>query len=336
MALTKILTIDYHTQGGPVRIPRKKFKLKGISMMDKKELFSTDYAETISILMREPRGHKDMFGAVICEPSNSNCDIGVIFIDGSGSLNMCGHGIMAVAAHYYENCSFKNGITNTSNIIKIDTPSGVVECKVLRHGTNDNGKYRHEVKMYNVPAFLEKTIHITMFNSIFPVHIVFGGNYFGVVDISEMTMPKRSISTFTSEKIIEMGMAIKSYLNANYDFFQPGSSYPAIVDLIEISEKVSKNVYKNRVIFGEGQMDRSPCGTGTTAKLVTLEDSLNNKEEIKNYSVSGGVFRGSIINSYLQNDKKIILTEIIGITNLIGYNKFILNSDDEIGKGFNI
>lgn len=317
-------TIDTHTMGEATRIVINGFpEIIGETMMDKKEYVKKKYDHLRKLLMNEPRGHKDMFGSILTEPTNGKCDIGIIFMDSGSYLNMCGHGTIGTVTM----CLTK-GIIPKKELIYVDTPSGIIECRAYFEG--DQVK---SIEFTNVPAFiLHKGVSIEL-NDIgsVAVDIAFGGSFFGIINSSELGI---KIDLADKHRILELATEARDYINQHISIQHPTIPNIKTVDLIEITDKISDNHYKNVVVFGDGQIDRSPCGTGTCAKMAALE--LEPGASIIQESIIGSTFEGRVLDKTKVGEIDAIIPAIKGSAWITGEHKFILQEADIYAEGFAI
>ncbi|MBM7608789.1 proline racemase [Lysinibacillus composti] len=318
----EIKTIDTHTVGEVTRIVVDGFpEITGNTMMEKKSFIMENYDHIRKLLMNEPRGHKDMFGAIIVKPANKQCDIGVIFMDSGSYLNMCGHGTIGTVT-----MCLNRGLIERKDRVLVDTPSGIIECFV-----HYNGEYVESVEFKNVPAFvLHKDLHLEV-DGLGPIQldIAFGGSFFAIVNSNELNI---KIDLNNKQEIIKYASLIRKYINTNIEIKHPFIEEIKSVDLVEISEKIADNHFKNVVVFGNEQIDRSPCGTGTCAKMATL--SLDEGETIIQESIIGSKFIGKILDKTNVGDYEAIIPTIQGSAWIIGEHKFMLHSSDIYPEGF--
>jgi len=318
----EIKTIDTHTVGEVTRIVVDGFpEITGNTMMEKKNFIMENYDHIRKLLMNEPRGHKDMFGAIIVKPANKQCDIGVIFMDSGSYLNMCGHGTIGTVT-----MCLNRGLIEKKDRVLVDTPSGIIECFV-----HYNGEYVESVEFKNVPAFvLHKDLHLEV-DGLGPIQldIAFGGSFFAIVNSNELNI---KIDLNNKQEIIKYASLIRKYINTNIEIKHPFIEEIKSVDLVEISEKIADNHFKNVVVFGNEQIDRSPCGTGTCAKMATL--SLDEGETIIQESIIGSKFIGKILDKTNVGDYEAIIPTIQGSAWIIGEHKFMLHSSDIYPEGF--
>ncbi|HJB78072.1 MAG TPA: proline racemase family protein [Candidatus Nosocomiicoccus stercorigallinarum] len=318
----EIQTIDTHTVGEATRIVVDGFpEIVGETMMEKKNYVSKNYDYLRKFLMNEPRGHKDMFGAILTEPSNKECDLGVIFMDSGSYLNMCGHGTIGVVT-----MSINKGFIPKKERVFIDSPSGIIECYVYY----DNDLVE-SVELINVPSFtVHKDLKIEVHElGKISVDIAFGGSFFVIVDKAELGI---DIELNNISKLINASEKIKNYINEKIKVEHPYLKEINTVDLVEISEKLSYNHYKNVVIFGNNQVDRSPCGTGTCAKIATL--GLSPGSEIIQESIIGSKFLGKVLDTVEIGEYEGIIPSVRGSAWITGEHKFLLQNCDIYSEGF--
>ncbi|RJS50174.1 proline racemase family protein [Bacillus sp. PK3_68] len=317
-----IETIDAHAMGEAARIVvRGMPEIQGQTMMEKKQHVQAEMDNIRKLLMHEPRGHLNMFGAILTQPCHPECDLGVLFMDSGGYLNMCGHGTIASIT-----VAINTGLIEKKEKIFLDTPSGVVECYV----TYENSKVK-EVSFINVPAFLlEKDIKILIKNAGWiTVDIAFGGSFFAIVGAEQFNL---KLNIEEQDKIAALGTTIREAANQQLTIKHPEIPEINTVDLVEFSLQLGKNHYKNTVVFGDGQIDRSPCGTGTCAKLSTL--NLKPGEQIIQESIIDSQFKGTVVDYTKVGNYKAIIPKITGSAWITGFHKFSLEATDPYTEGF--
>lgn len=325
-----IKTIDSHTMGEPTRIIYDGFPaLEGSTMMEKKRDLIKRWDYLRRALMLEPRGHRDMFGALLTEPVNPQADLGVIFMESGGYLNMCGHGSMGVCAMAVETGLVP--VQEPYTDITLETPSGLISGRVLVQ----NGR-AVEVSILNVPAFLYKenvSVHLKSGQSIC-LDIAFGGSFFALVDADALKM---TIDPQGVEALTALGMEILAALREQVKVKHPTLDIDT-VDLVEFySHQASQGAdMRNCVVFGDGQVDRSPCGTGTSAKLAALckKGRLRLHEKFVYESITGSRFMGEAVGRTQVGDYEAILPRITGCAYITGFNQWVLQEDDPLKQGF--
>lgn len=323
-------TIDSHTMGEATRIIYDGFPdLPGETMIEKKKYVEENYDHYREALILEPRGHRDMFGALLTQPTNEKADFGVIFMDSDGYLNMCGHGSIGVASMAVETGMVE--VKEPYTKVVLETPSGIIHTKV--HVVDGKAK---KVSILNVPAFLYKEnleIEIPEYGLI-PYDISFGGSFFALVDADKINL---SLDIGNINKITDLGMKLREKINKEQEIKHPYLDIDK-VDLVEFygDTDPAKANLKNCVIFGNAQADRSPCGTGTSAKLAFLyaKEKIKLNEPFVYESITGSTFVGKITEELTIDSKKGIIPEITGSAYITGMNNWILDSTDPLVYGF--
>jgi len=305
-------------------------KIPGKTMAEKKEYLQKEMDNVRTSIMLEPRGHNDMFGSILTSPVNEEADFGIIFMDGGGYLNMCGHGSIGAVT-----VSIETGMVEAVEpvtYVKMDTPAGLIsaEAKVK------NGKVK-EVSIVNVPAFLYKeniSVEVPEIGEV-KFDISFGGSFFAIVNAKQLGL---KIEPKNTNKLTEIALQLRDIINENIEIQHPTLSHIKTVDLIEIYDEPThpEANYKNVVIFGQGQVDRSPCGTGTSAKLATLYSKGELKEgEVFVYeSILGTLFKGKIVGTGKVGGFTTITPEITGAAFITGFNHFVIDEEDPVKYGF--
>lgn len=323
-------TIDSHTEGECTRICYDGFPdLPGETMMAKKNYLVSNYDYLRTALMLEPRGHRDMFGALLTEPVNKEADFGVIFMDSGSCLNMCGHGSIGTASMLVETGMVE--VTEPYTDVVLDAPSGIIRTRV--HVVDGEAV---DVSILNVPSFLYKEsqhIEIPGYGDI-EFDISFGGSFFAIVNAKQIGL---ELEIENIEEITELGMHLLSRINDEIDIKHPYLDITT-VDLVEFYGPTSnpKAHMKNCVIFGDAQADRSPCGTGTSAKLATLytKGELKLNEKFVYESITGSLFIGEAIKEVEIAGMKAIIPQITGSAWITGFNEWIIDEQDPHRFGF--
>lgn len=328
-----IFTIDSHTMGEPTRVVIAGIPpVPGNSMMEKKIYLEKELDYIRKFLMLEPRGHSGMFGSILTKPVNPSADLGVVFMDTKGYLNMCGHGVIGTVTVALKRrfIPMKKPITE----VILDTPAGLVktQAKISRNRVE-------EVTFQGVPSFVFKADHRVLFPEVgeINVDIAFGGNFFGVVSAKDLGI---KVERENISRLIYLGMRLREELNKSIKVVHPENRHINSIDLIEIydSPTDSEANLKNCVIFGKGQVDRSPCGTGTCAKLAALyrKGKIKINEEFVYESILGTKFKGCIDSETKVGDFPAIIPKITGSAYITGLQKFIVDKNDPLKYGFTL
>lgn len=326
-----IHVIDTHTVGQNTRIVIGGLPLlRGDTMMEKKEYFMRHYDNIRRFLMHEPRGHADMFGAILTEPTLPTADYGVLFLDGQGSLNMCGHGTIGVATVLVEQGMVE--VKEPYTHLVLEMPAGLIEVNVKV----ESGRAL-EVSFQNVPSFLYKKdvkVSVDGFDEIV-LDIAFGGSFFGIVHKDQLDIDEINPKNISS--IISKALLLMKAINEQIPIQHPTLNINK-VELIEIygpSQTVGVDA-QNVVILGHGEVDRSPCGTGTCAKVASLvaRGELSLGETFVYESILKTQFKAKAIRNVQIGEFTGIIPEITGHANITGFNHLIATQDDELKHGF--
>lgn len=334
-------TIDTHTGGNPTRtvisgVP----KLQGMTMSEKMLDMKKNHDWIRKLLMNEPRGHDVMSGVLIVDPCSPEADFGVIYIETGGYLPMCGHDTIGVCTALIE-----SGIVDSVEpitTITLDTPAGLVKTKTeVKNGRTLN------VSFENIPSFLLKTIElpvheINLTNSILQksiptitCDIAYGGNFYGIIDARLLGL---SLEKSNSSHIIETAIHIRDYINQNFEVIHPGKPFIKGLTHIEFfTDPINPDAnLKNTVVVPPGGIDRSPCGTGTSAKLATLYSygSIKINEPFVHESIVGSIFHARILRTTKIKEYDAVISEIIGSAWVMGMHSFMSSELDELNEGF--
>lgn len=322
--------VDSHTMGEPTRIIYDGFPpLEGATMMERKEYLEKHYDNLRRALMLEPRGHRDMFGALLTEPVSPEADLGVIFMDSGGYLNMCGHGSIGTATVAVETGLVP--VTEPYTEVVLEAPAGIIRTRVRV----ENGR-AVEASILNVPSFLYKCglkLSLGRYGTV-SFDIAFGGSFFALVDAEAAGL---EITQENLDTLIDFGMRLRDKINRTIKIKHPYLNITT-VDLVELYGPADDPAAdrKNVVIFGDAQADRSPCGTGTSAKLAALyaKGELGVGDEFVYESITGSMFRGRITGEIDLDGYRAIIPQITGSAYITGFNRWVLDENDPLMEGF--
>ncbi|EJA6584022.1 proline racemase [Clostridioides difficile] len=326
-----IQAIDSHTAGEATRIVVGGIpNIKGNSMPEKKEYLEENLDYLRTAIMLEPRGHNDMFGSVMTQPCCPDADFGIIFMDGGGYLNMCGHGTIGAMTAAIET-GVVPAVEPVTHVV-MEAPAGIIRGDV----TVVDGKAK-EVSFLNVPAFLYKEgveVDLPGVGTV-KFDISFGGSFFAIIHASQLGL---KIEPQNAGKLTELAMKLRDIINEKIEIQHPTLAHIKTVDLVEIYDEPTQPeaTYKNVVIFGQGQVDRSPCGTGTSAKLATLhaKGELKVGEKFVYESILGTLFKGEIVEETKVADFNAVVPKITGSAYITGFNHFVIDEEDPLKHGF--
>ncbi len=330
-AIQSIHAVDSHTMGEPTRVIIGGIpKIPGNTMAEKKTYLETKMDRIRTAVMLEPRGHNDMFGSIITAPIDQDADFGIIFMDSGGYLNMCGHGSIGAMTIAVET----GMVEPVEPITKIlmETPAGLIKGEVAV----ESGRAR-EVSIVNVPSFLYEQDFVIQVPEIGQVNIdiAFGGSFFAIVSARQLNL---SVDPENSRRLKEVGLVIRDIVNSRIKVSHPKMPHINTVDLVEIYDEPThpQADFKNVVIFGKGNIDRSSCGTGTSAKMATLHarGKLGIGQEFVYESILGTLFKGKILEETQVCDYKAIIPQITASAYITGFNHFVIDEDDPFKYGF--
>ena len=328
-----IHAVDSHTMGEPTRVVVGGVpQIPGKTMPEKKKYLEDhlDYLRTA--IMLEPRGHNDMFGSIMTAACSPEADFGIIFMDGGGYLNMCGHGSIGAATIAVETgiVPMKEPVTE----VNMEAPAGLIRAKV----DVKNGKVQ-SVSIVNVPAFLYKAdqqIDLPGYGKI-TFDISFGGSFFAIVPAKQLNI---KLLPENADKLKVLGIQIRDIINKEIKIQHPVLEHIKTVDLVEFFDETDnpKANLRNVVVFGQGQVDRSPCGTGTSAKLATLhaKGKLKQGEKFVYESIASTLFTGEIVGTTKVGDYDAVIPQITGSAYITGFCQYVIDEDDPVKHGFRL
>lgn len=325
--------IDAHTCGNPVRVVISGGpELEGNSMKEKRLDFIKNHDWIRRSLVFEPRGHDLMSGSILYPPHNPEHDFSVLFIETSGCLPMCGHGLIGtVTVVLQENLI----IPKSEGVLHIDTPAGLVKALY----TKDGNKIQ-KVKLINIPSFLFKQdIKVTIDElGELSIDIAYGGNFYAIVDIQQSFT---GIDDYTTAQLINWATVIKQKINEAVQCIHPMQAEINSCSHVLFSGKtLDKNAdARNAVVYGEKAIDRSPCGTGTSARMAQWfsKGRLREKETFVHESIIGTKFTGMVESLISVNEFKAIIPSIEGCAKVIAYHTIFVDQDDDpLALGFQL
>ncbi|MEM7485172.1 MAG: 4-hydroxyproline epimerase [Bacteroidota bacterium] len=327
MAVHTFKCIDAHTCGNPVRLVVDGGpKLEGKTMEEKRQHFLQEYDWIRTGLMFEPRGHDMMSGSILYPPHDVNNDIAVLFIETSGCLPMCGHGTIGTIT-----IALEEGLIQPKRkgSLRLETPAGLVEIDY--HKPNKKVEW---VKLTNVKSYLAETqlkVHSSKLGELF-FDVVFGGNFYAIID------PQKNFSgmhNFKASELIQFSQEIRKKINDTYPnrFIHPeNANINKVSHILWTGNPIDKNASgRNAVFYGDKAIDRSPCGTGTSARMAQLHAKrlLKIGEEYIHESFIGSKFVGKVEKETTIMNQKAIIPSIKGWAKIYGRNTITIDTDDD-------
>ena len=324
--------VDAYTAGNPVRLVKgPQPKLNGSSMGEKRLHFIREYDWIRTGLMFEPHGHDIMSGSFYYTPQNPKHDVAILFIETSGCLPMCGHGLIGALTILLEE---KLIIPKTEGQLNIETPAGLVSVFYTQKGEKVTG-----IKFTNVPAFLAASnLEINCHDlGLLKIDVSYGGNFYAIIDIQENF---KGIAAYSAAALISWSREIREKINASYNFEHPiDKKIKGCTHVLWGGLPVEKGTTaSNAVFYGDKAIDRSPCGTGTSARMAQwyAQGKLKIGEDFVHESIIGSKFIGRVESEVEVGIIKGIIPSIQGSARIIGYNQLILDPEDPYVKGFQV
>ncbi len=326
-----VSAVDYHTAGEPFRIISGGVPpIPGDTVLDKR-LYAMENLDHIrELVINEPRGHADMYGCFVTEPDDRDADFGVVFFHNAGYSTACGHGTIALAVWALE--SGLVSVAEPETGITIDVPSGRLETfAAVEDGRVESVRFR------NVPSFVYAE-GLMIETSVGPVaaDIAFGGAFYACVDVRKIDL---GLTPANLADFIGLGREIKDSINDAHEILHPLE--PRLRDIygtIFFAEKEGGRPLRQRnvTVFADGEVDRSPCGSGTSARLALLDNSgrLLRGDALSHESIIGTEFGGRVVGETRVGEFDAVITEVEGSAYLTGYHQFVLHTDDPLGTGF--
>ena len=321
MSDTGIRAVDYHTAGEPFRIVTGGIEApRGATILDKRRDAHERLDDVRRLLVHEPRGHADMYGCFVVEPNDDGADLGVVFFHNAGYSTACGHGTIALVTW-----ALDEGVVERQdgeNHVVVDVPSGRLET----WAHVEDGRVR-SVRFRNVPSFVwaegvelgERT-----------VDVAFGGAFYASVE--ERVHPDEL------PRLIELGRTVKREIEEWQDVVHPLE--PELRDVYGVifwqEEGEDPLTQRNVTVFADGEVDRSPCGSGTSARLALLDRSgrLPRGAELRHRSIVDTEFRGRVVGEAEVAGIPAVVTDVEGSAYRTGEHVFTLDPNDPLGDGF--
>jgi trans-L-3-hydroxyproline dehydratase len=327
-----ISTIDAHTEGEPLRIITAGYpEIKGATILEKRQYLTANLDHLRQLLMFEPRGHADMYGALITEPCTKEADFGILFMHNEGYSSMCGHGIIAAVSVAIETGAIPMPALN--QVIGIDAPAGFIRAYAQYDKNN-----KLAVSFDNVPSFVEALNLTVQVPNLGEVHydIAFGGAYYAYVDADALGL---DCSPENQQALINAGRAIKHAVMDSYSLTHPvEKDLSFLYGTIFYSKKTDATSSHSRhvCVFADGEVDRSPTGTGVSARiaLLAVKEGVQDKQDIVIESIVGGKMTVSIQSHCDYYGKNAVIGRVSGRAYITGSHQFMLADDDIFPQGF--
>ncbi len=332
MASKTFFCIDAHTCGNPVRVVAGGGPhLIGKNMSEKRQHFLKEYDWIRKGLMFEPRGHDMMSGSILFPPSDSENDVGILFIETSGCLPMCGHGTIGTVTVAIEQGLVQPKVPGK---LRLETPAGIVKVayeQVRKKVTT--------VKLTNIPSYLaaEKIRVDCPDLGELVVDVAYGGNFYPIVDPQ---VNFKGIEHYSAGDLIRWSPIVRERINAKHQFVHPDNpTINGLSHLLWTGATISpEGDARNAVFYGDKAIDRSPCGTGTSSRMAqwAAKGQLKKGDRFVHESIIGSVFVGRVEETTNVGSYEAIVQSIEGWARITGFNQIIIDDDDPYAHGFQV
>ncbi len=325
--------IDAHTCGNPVRLVAGGGpNLIGNTMSEKRQYFLQNYDWIRKGLMFEPRGHDMMSGSILYPPHNPENDVAVLFIETSGCLPMCGHGTIGTITIAVEEGLI---VPKTAGKIRMEAPAGLVLIDYVQEQTKVKS-----VKLTNVASFLAaENLSVECPDlGMLTVDVSYGGNFYAIVDVQENF---KGLQHYNADQLISWSRVLRNRINEQYSFVHPeNDTIKGCSHILWTGDVLdSTSTARNAVFYGDKAIDRSPCGTGTSARMAQwyAKGKLKKGDEFIHESIIGSKFIGRIEEETKVGDTPAIRPSIEGWARIYGYNTINIDpNDDPYAYGFQV
>ncbi|OBX24981.1 4-hydroxyproline epimerase [Gelidibacter algens] len=335
MSKHRFVCIDAHTCGNPVRVIKEGGPdLIGNTISEKRQHFLEEYDWIRKGLMFEPRGHDMMSGSILYPPHHPENDFAILFIETSGCLPMCGHGTIGTVTIAIEEGLISPKVPGK---IRMEAPAGFIEIEYQQTGQKVDG-----VKLINVKSFLAAegmTVDCPELGEIY-FDVAYGGNYYGIIDMQDNFS---GVQDFSASKIIQYSQVIRQRINEKYPnrFVHPeNETIREVTHLLWTGTPIDPTSSgRNAVFYGDKAIDRSPCGTGTSARMAQLyaKGKLKVGEDFIHESFIGSKFIGRVEKETTLDGTLAIIPSIKGWAKIYGYNTITIDpEDDPYAFGFQV
>jgi proline racemase len=329
--MTELTALDYHTEGEPMRIVVGGVDaVPGATLMARSEYLAAHGRDLLGFTLYEPRGHAAMCGAILTEPVAPEADAGVLFIEPLGPVHMCGHGAIALGAMLVE--SGRVAAPDGDATVTLETPAGLVACRVRAQAGRPTS-----VTIRNVPAFsvaLERTVEIAGLGAV-GFDLAYGGHFYALVEAAPLGL---TLDPKEAPRLVEIGERIRLAIEATVPLVHPAMPAARGLLYIQFYEPARRPdaQYRNAVVVAPAGLDRSPCGTGTSARLANLHarGRLGVGEVFGHESIIGSLFTGRIAGLTQVAGTAAVVPEITGRAWMTGRSTLTLDPSDPFPGGF--
>lgn len=327
----RITTIEAHTAGEPLRVLTSGFpELPGDSILAKRRYAQENFDHLRTALMWEPRGHADMYGCIVTEAPTADGDLGVLFLHNEGFSTMCGHGIIGLAKVVLDTGMID--MAGDRPEIKMDTPAG----RVTAYAQRENGRVK-SVSFHNVPSFVYALDQVVDVPSLGPISydVAFGGAFYAFCRAEDLDL---ELSPADNRKLIDLGVRLKQAIMDSLPIQHPfEEDLGFLYGTIFVGEAHDPTHHSRNVcIFGDGEVDRCPTGTGVSARAAIhyARGELRRGEAFTVESILGTTFTGKVIDEVQFGPYKAVIPEVRGSAHICGRAEWLIDPEDPLWQGF--
>lgn len=324
--------VDSHTEGMPTRVVTSGVGvLPGATMFDRMRFLVAQRDDLRAVLMREPRGHGAMSGAILQPPTRPDTDVGVVFIEVSGCLPMCGHGTIGVATVLVETGMVE--VAEPVTTIRLDTPAGPVTASVAVA----DGRAR-SVTIENVPSYLhlrDATVRVPALGTL-TVDLAYGGNFYAILPAASVHL---AVRPELHDRLVDTGLAVMAAVNEQLTFAHPENPRIDLCRHVMFTAEAEGDLpARSAVVVHPGWVDRSPCGTGTSARMAqrAARGALALHEEFGHGSLIGTRFTGRLVGATGVGEFPAVVPTVTGRAWITGIGHYLLDPDDPFPAGFHV
>jgi proline racemase len=332
MRFLRVLSaLDYHTEGEPMRIVTGGVpSVPGTTMLERSTAFTARHDDLRRLILHEPRGHAAMCAALLTPPCDPEADTGVIFIEPLGVVHMCGHGAIAIATMLVETGAVAMRAPETP--VTLDTAAGRVTARVHVEGDRVVGATIRNVPAYS--ALLDAKVDVPGLGTV-PFDLAYGGHFYALVEAAAVGL---ELTPVQASRLVETGERIRTAIEAGFPLAHPeGEQCQGLVYVQFYGPPHHPRAHlRNAVVVAPADLDRSPCGTGTSARLANLwaRGGIAIGGEFVHESIIGTLFEARIVGTTRVGPYEAVVPEITGRAWLAGLNQLVLCPDDPFPAGF--
>ncbi|HEX9709080.1 MAG TPA: proline racemase family protein [Candidatus Thermoplasmatota archaeon] len=332
MRFLRILSaMDYHTEGEPMRLVTGGVPtLPGATMLERSAFFAESYDALRRLILHEPRGHSAMCAALLVPPSNPEADTGVVFLEPLGVVHMCGHGAIAIATMLVETGVVPMQAPETP--VVLDTAAGRVAARVHVEGERVVGATIRNVPSYS--ALLDAKVGVPGLGQV-PFDLAYGGHFYALVEAAPLGL---ALEPREAARIVEVGERLRAAIEAEVPLVHPEGDQSKGLLYVQFygPPRDPRAHLRNAVVVAPAGLDRSPCGTGTSARLANLwaRGGIVLSREFVHESIIGTLFQARVVGTTRVGPHEAVIPEITGRAYLTGLSQLVLRPDDPFPAGF--